>query len=103
MRRDARREAEARGAMSGTTSPSDDAIRALFPFAQAENPDIHVAEEDFVAYVRARFTDAAPTPEAAAQLYFALACVRGDPAALRAFEARYTPLLLRMARRAKLA
>jgi len=85
--------------MTATTGNAE--LRALFAKARDANADIVVSEDDFVAHVRARATPPV-TAETAAQLYFALACVRGDPAALRGFEARCAPVLLRMARRAKL-
>jgi RNA polymerase sigma-70 factor (ECF subfamily) len=85
------------------TGPASDAeLRALLDHARAAYPDVRVTAEDFYAHVRARCPEA-PSPEAAAQLYFALACVQRDPAALAAFEEQYAPTIVQTARRAKLA
>jgi len=80
---------------------SSAAVRALFGPARAAHPDLRGTEEEFVAYVSER-CEQIPSPETAAQLYFCLGCVKGDPAALRTFEEEYAPALLQMARRAKL-
>ncbi|HEY2517467.1 MAG TPA: sigma-70 family RNA polymerase sigma factor [Polyangiaceae bacterium] len=80
----------------------EEALRPLLAHARAAHPGVQVTDGDFFAHVR-RHCEAPPAPDAAAQLYFALACVHGDSAALEAFEAQYAPLLVQSARRAKLA
>ena len=63
----------------------------LYGQAQRSWPDVHVPKDVFRSYVAARAGASAITPEAAAGLYVACACVRGDPRALRAFEEHYVP------------
>lgn len=80
----------------------EDALRPLLAHARSTHPGVQVTDGDFFAHVR-RHCETPPAPEAAAQLYFALACVRGDATALEEFEAQYAPILVQSARRAKLA
>ena len=61
--------------------------------AQAAWPGVEVSREDFEAWVAARGSSEASN---GSDLYVCCACVRGDPAALKAFEARYFPALTRV-------
>jgi RNA polymerase sigma-70 factor (ECF subfamily) len=65
-------------------------IEAVLETARSAWPDVHVPPAEFRDYVLARTAgDALPSPETAAALYLACGCVRGDPAALRAFDRSY--------------
>jgi RNA polymerase sigma-70 factor (ECF subfamily) len=69
-------------------------LRTLVEAARAVWPELAVAPEDFAAHAAGHLRDDAPLAEALAalrapDLWLALACVSGQPAALRAFEARY--------------
>ena len=62
--------------------------------ARAAWPTITVGDDELCALLEARAgAGTAPDERAAADLCVALACARGDDAALRAFEARYFPAI----------
>jgi RNA polymerase sigma-70 factor (ECF subfamily) len=75
--------------------PEHGAHEASLAHARTVWPHIHVPEGELRTYVQARLGAEVPSPEAAASLYLACACVRGDPAAIRAFDERYAGELSR--------
>jgi RNA polymerase sigma-70 factor (ECF subfamily) len=71
--------------------------------ARSAWPDVHLPDEVFRAYVRERVTEESSVdPDVASALWIACACARGDAHALRAFEARYMPLVERAVARLRL-
>jgi hypothetical protein len=66
-------------------------FEAALAAARAAWPGVHVPEGVFRAYVAARTGDQPLAEDVAAALWLACACGRGDVAALRAFDAAYTP------------
>jgi RNA polymerase sigma-70 factor (ECF subfamily) len=77
---------------------------ALFSVATAHWPPAWVTKATFAAYVADRAPDGgALSDEAVAALYLACACVRGVPAALKAFDTDYLPQAGRAATRAGLS
>lgn len=62
-------------------------------------PDVAVADEDFARHLRALGADRDAIVRHGGDLFFALACARGDQAALRVFERRILPSLDRYLRR----
>ena len=65
------------------------ALDAVLAAASRAWPHVRVSPEELRAYVTARLGADVPSPEIAAALCLACACVRGDPPALRAFDERY--------------
>ncbi len=70
--------------------------------ARAAWPGVHVPEEAFEAYAGARLGAPPASTDVAAALYLACGCVRGDPAAVRAFDQRYMPDVERAVARTRL-
>ncbi|MFT3775417.1 MAG: hypothetical protein QM820_59480 [Minicystis sp.] len=72
----------------------DDALRAVIQAARAAWPGIDVPEDAIAALLRAHLSEPSARPLAelpASDLWLALACARGDSAAVRAFEALTFP------------
>jgi len=73
-------------------------LHACLAGAKAAWPGLTVDPGSFVAHLQSKLPASTPLPAAlrtvrAADLYLAFACAQRDPAALVAFEARFSPLL----------
>jgi RNA polymerase sigma-70 factor (ECF subfamily) len=62
-------------------------LETLHAHAKAAHPGIDVSRDELAAALATK--DDQPTPEGAAELYLAVACARGDSAAIAAFERDY--------------
>jgi RNA polymerase sigma-70 factor (ECF subfamily) len=76
---------------------------ALFTLATAQWPTAWVEKDAFAEYVADRAGEESLSDEAVAALYLACACVRGVPAAVKAFDTDYLPQARRAAARAGLS
>src|SRR5258705_6578768 len=72
----------------------NDEIAALYDAACAEWTDVHVEPSTFVAYVAERVPEGTDLARIrTGLLYLACACVRGDAAAIKAFERTCAPVI----------
>lgn len=71
----------------------EESLYSLWRAAQAAWPDLHVESADFFAFLGERLTAGKVTLDSVrgADLYFACACVQGDPNAARALHERFYP------------
>jgi RNA polymerase sigma-70 factor (ECF subfamily) len=67
-------------------------LAELYAAAAAAHPGIAVSREELAAALAAKI-DEPPTPEGAAELYLALACARGEPAAIAVFDRDYLSVI----------
>jgi RNA polymerase sigma-70 factor (ECF subfamily) len=81
---------------SASAQEIDATLRAAVAAARARHPDVRVSDEDLVLYARARVEGSDPPgPARLADFLLASGLDRGDPAALRIFDATVAPGILR--------
>ena len=78
------------------TTPHQDLVAALYAEAAAAWPGVAVDQAELLAAYEAKLAGEDPPPlsaAGAAELYLALACARGDTAAIKAFDREYLSIV----------
>ncbi|HEY6881440.1 MAG TPA: sigma-70 family RNA polymerase sigma factor [Polyangiales bacterium] len=80
----------------GTATASDAALRSYVDRARESWPELAISDQDLVCHLAAHSEQQLPPREHAGDLLLALACVRGLPEALAAFERTFSDVIGRV-------
>lgn len=89
-------EAYASACREGTAPASEAALRSYVDRARSRWPGLPISDQDLVRHLAERTDQALPPSEHAGDLLLALACMRGLPEALAAFELQFSDVIERV-------